>query len=204
MLVRLSRDGALHLHLGMTDQILLAPEEGRHVRLLLELKGGGRVLFDDPRMFGRVAVGPFGELVRRYFEVLGPDPMQAELTSARFAAILESSRRPIKLLLMDQTRIAGVGNIYAAEALWRAKIDPATPAREIDAQRARALLAAIRRTMSDAIVRLEEGEKYLSAGGENHFRIYGREGEPCPRCRKKILRHEQGGCSTYFCPLCHR
>jgi formamidopyrimidine-DNA glycosylase len=204
LLVRLSDEGALHLHLGMTGDFSLAPSSARHVRLALELSDGETMLFDDPRMFGRVAVGPWREMGKKYFDALGPDPMERAFTAAKLAEILSRSRRPIKLLLMDQTRIAGVGNIYASEALWLAKIDPMSPSKAIDAPHLKALHAAIRKTMSDSIARLEQGEKYLSQGGENHFRIYGREGEACPRCRKKILRYDQAGRSTYWCRACQR
>ena len=202
ILVRLSDRGALHLHLGMTGEILLAPTDARHVRLELLLDDDNRVLFDDPRMFGRVAAGPWTELHKKYFLTLGPDPMQEDFTPSELIGILQKSRRPIKLLLLDQAKIAGVGNIYASEALWRAKIDPMLPARSVDSRRVKALLAAIRKTMNDSLVRLLGGEKYLSAGGENHFQIYGREGDPCPRCRSEIIRYELAGRSTYWCRTC--
>jgi len=202
ILVKLSDEGALHLHLGMTGEILLAPGDARHVRLELLLDDDSRVLFDDPRMFGRVAAGPWDKLHEKYFLALGPDPMEEEFTPVSLLEILKKSQRPIKLLLMDQAKIAGVGNIYASEALWRAKIDPMLPARALDLRRAKLLHAAIRKTMTASIARLLDGEKYLSAGGENHFEIYGREGEACPRCRKKILRYEMGGRSTYWCRAC--
>lgn len=204
MMARLSREGALFLHLGMSGQILLAPEQGRHVRLELELEEGARVLFDDPRMFGRVAVGPWKKMEKKYFDPLGLDPMSDRFSPEDLGAILERSKRPIKLLLMDQARIAGVGNIYASEALWLAKIDPRMAANAIDARHAKSLHAAIRRAMGAAILRLEEGEKYLSAGGENRFQIYGREGERCKRCHQRIERYELGGRSTYWCRMCQR
>lgn len=208
MLVRLSEGGALHLHLGMSGQVLLAGEPGEpagHVRLELELDDDRRVLLDDPRMFGRVVVGPWAELAERYFVPLGPDPLLESFTPAVLFEILGRSKRPIKIVLMDQRRIAGIGNIYASEALWLSKIDPLMPAHAIRRDRAKKLHAAIRRTMTDAIQRLEAGEEYLSRGGENGFQVYDREGERCPRCRRsRIERFELGGRSTFWCRSCQR
>ncbi len=204
MLLRLSDEGALHLHLGMSGSISDGGgPKPKHVRLELALDDGTEVRFDDPRMFGRVAVGPWAELTERYFLPLGPDPLLGELTPATLAEILGRSRRPIKIALMEQGLIAGIGNIYASEALWRSKLDPRMPANAIDRPGARRLAAAIRRTFLEAIERLEAGERYLSQGGVNAFRVYDHAGERCPRCRRAVIQKmEQGGRSTYWCPRC--
>lgn len=201
MLVRLSDGGALHLHLGMTGEIVLAGEAS-HVRLELELEGGARVQFDDPRMFGRVAVGPWAALETKYFGALGRDALR--ISAKDLFEVLLRSKRPIKTVLMDQARIAGVGNIYASEALWIARIDPMRAANAIVQREVELLIKAIRSTMRAAIARLAAGERYLSRGGENRFRVYGHEGEPCPRCRLPLQRFELGGRSTFWCRRCQK
>lgn len=202
LLVRLSAGGGLYLHLGMTGR-LLRDQPGKHVRLALELEDGHRIHFDDARMFGRIQVGRYETLVSRYFDPLGPDPLRDRLTPGALRAILGRSRRAIKVLLMEQRLIAGIGNIQATEALWLAKIDPSAPARSLDTRAisrlARAILESIDRTIRD----LESGAKYLSEGGENRFFAYGRAGEPCPRCKTgRIARIVQAGRPTFFCPRC--
>jgi formamidopyrimidine-DNA glycosylase len=198
MLVRLSSAGALHLHLGMTGEIVLSG--ATHVRLELELEGGARVQFDDPRMFGRVAVGPWETLEAKYFGALGRDALR--ISAKDLFEVLLRSKRPIKTVLMDQARIAGVGNIYASEALWIAKIDPMRAANTIAQREVEPLTKAIKSTMRAAIARLAAGERYLSRGGENRFQVYGHEGEPCPRCGRPLHRFELGGRSTFWCRKC--
>lgn len=202
LLARLASGGALYLHLGMTGRLLL--EDGaKHVRLALELDDGRRVLFDDPRMFGRIRVGSYPDLVERYFEPLGLDPLRDHFTPGTLQSILGRSGRPIKVALMEQHLIAGIGNIQAAEALWLAKIDPEVPARSLDPGAVRRLQRALVETVRRTIADLESGAKYLSEGGENTFFVYGRAGEKCPRCEDAhVLRTVQGGRATFYCPRC--
>ena len=120
---------------------------------------------------------------------------------------LAGSTRPVKPALMDQGRIAGLGNIQAAEALWLARIDPRTPAGRLDDDALGRLRRGILRTLRDTIAELDGDEvAYLTdgAGVENLFRVYDRDGERCPRCRGRIRRLPQGGRTTFYCPRCQK
>ena len=201
LLVRTSGPWALLVHLGMTGDWARTREGSRCV---LELDDGPVAMLDVRRL-GRVRVvaADTAEQAPEWAE-LGPDALEIAGRKGRLARCFEGCRAPIKVALLDQARVAGVGNIYAAEACFEAGIDPRRPADTIapDAydRLGRAVVAAMRLT-------LREGKKnpdfaYVTAGGENTFRVYGREGQPCPRCRAAIVRFEQGGRSTYACPRC--
>jgi formamidopyrimidine-DNA glycosylase len=129
---------------------------------------------------------------------LGPEPSDPTLTPARLRAVLARRRIPIKVALLDQRIIAGLGNIYASEALWRAKIDPRLSAATLDAAQARRLLAAIR-----AVIARATGARYTSTDGAR-LDVYDRAGRSCRRCRTPIQRLVQSGRSTYLCPRCQR
>ncbi len=200
------------VNLGMTGRIMTGDGPGpdprsTHPAVVFHLADGGRVTYDDVRRFGLLTAVPAAEW-NRWSGRIGPEPLARGFTAARLRRILARSRSPVRSLLLDQRRIAGVGNIYAVEALWFARIHPRAPANEIGAAPAARLHRALRRVLRDAI---RAGgttlRNYRDADGqEGRFgrvlRAYGREGEPCPRCRTPIERIVFGGRSAFRCPRC--
>jgi formamidopyrimidine-DNA glycosylase len=172
----------------------------RHARATIEFDGGQRLVLDDPRALS--------VLTLRATETgaqggLGPDALSRDFNARWLRAALERRRVSIKHALLDQSVVAGVGNIYAAEALWSARIDPRLPANALDGPGLRRLVAAVRAVLRRA---LHRAERYHSSADptatEGRFKVYDRESEPCPRCGRPIRRIVQGARSTYFCPRC--
>ena len=130
--------------------------------------------------------------------MLGPEPLTEEFTAGSFVMSARRSRKPAKLFLMDQSHVAGLGNIYAAEALFRARIHPARPMNRVSRSKLVALHAAIVEVVREAVEAVCEGADDFPR------QVYGREGEPCFRCKSRIRRMAQGGRSTYFCPRCQK
>lgn len=213
LLVTLQKDGAalgLLSHLGMTGKWLRREDDAaapRHSRARFRLDDGATLHYEDLRLFGRLRVVPGA----RFEDVpdlagLGPDPLEIGIDPARLAEGLARSRLPVKVRIMDQRLLPGVGNIYASESLFRARIDPRREARSLSGAEVRRLAAAIVEAMREGIARQERPEiTYVEEGGENPFLVYGREGERCPRCRRaEIVRIVQAQRSTFFCPRCQR
>lgn len=198
-------------HLGMTGKWVRcsgAHPPPRHSRVRLLLDNGVMLHYSDPRLFGRLRLVPgarFGELPE--IRALGPDPLDQGIDPARLAAALARTRRPVKVALLDQRLLAGVGNIYASESLFRARIDPRRSAAALSRTEVRRLARSILESFRHAIA-LEEGPEvtYLEEpGAVNRFLVYDRGGERCPRCRReKIRRVVQAQRSTYYCPRCQR
>jgi formamidopyrimidine-DNA glycosylase len=191
-------------HLGMTGKFVrLASGEPapRFVRVELELSRGERVVLCDARRLGRFRMLDAKE--ERRLDGLGVEPLSRELDGRRLFRSTAGSKMPIKLFLMDQKKLAGIGNIQAAEALFLAGIHPTRPANSLGRGEASALSRSIRRALRSEIARHRSSSgRYLHEGEENHFLIYGRRGEPCPRCSAAIERILQGGRSSYYCPSC--
>ena len=208
LLVALDQGKGLHLHLGMTGRLHLggsvakAQDPHKHLRLLMELDDKNAVLFVDPRMFGRIEVGPYRIFVERFVDSLGPDPLSADFTVQELGERLRRTRRAVKIALMEQKLIAGIGNIQAAEALWLAQIEPLAQASGLADAQVQRLHGAILQTIKRTIGALESEDRYLSEGGKNTFFVYGRPGSPCPRCGDPIVRLEQAGRATYMCRPC--
>lgn len=206
----LSGERLLIFHLRMSGRLIRAcsPGEGKHSRLVLHLDWGV-VHFVNPRRLGTVDYSKDGFPYR-----LGIDPLDQYFTAERLGKIVAASRAPIKVLLMDQKRIAGIGNIYSAEALWRAGIDPRRVGNTLTVAEVRTLHPAIVGVLQDAIDHMgttlgETVSDYRNTAGDyggfqDLLSVYGREGEPCRRCGKPITRIVQAGRSTYLCPGCQR
>lgn len=208
MIAPLDADLELVMHLGMTGALRFDYDDP-HVRAQLELDDGRVLAYRDARRFGRLTVVPAGD----YRSIptlhrLGPEPLSEDFDPEAFALALRSSSAPVKALLLGQRLVAGVGNIYADEALWVARIHPG--ARRVGPRRARALHAGIRRVLAEAIER--EGttfSDYQMVNGESgrnaaFLLAYGRAGVPCPRCSTPMRRTVIGGRGTTFCPRCQR
>ncbi len=185
------------------------PSEFRHPGIDLELDDGRTLYYDDVRRLGGFEVlstDAWEEIERR----LGPEPLEPGFTGARLAEILGGRRAPIKNVLLDQRSVAGVGNIYASEALFRARIDPRRPAGSLSRAEVGRLHRAIRAVLRAALrgsgttVRSYRAVNGRSGSFQNELRVYAREGEPCRVCRRPIERLVQAGRSTFLCPGCQR
>ncbi|MGC1903100.1 MAG: bifunctional DNA-formamidopyrimidine glycosylase/DNA-(apurinic or apyrimidinic site) lyase [Candidatus Acidiferrum sp.] len=201
---------ALLVHLGMTGQ--LGPSRAdvpfdKHTHVSLTLDDGRELRYTDARRFGRMAYLTAGPLAQELAS-FGADPL--EVSAAEFAARVRSRNTRIKALLLDQSVFRGVGNIYADESLWRAKIHPARVGTKISAKEAATLRKVLQDILNRAIImRGSSISDFLDANGEpgeyqRHHRAYGREGKLCYRCRTPIRRVIVAGRSSYFCPKCQR
>lgn len=179
----------------------------RFTRVRVLLDEGKPLCFVDMRNFGGLWVWPREEgPVRLREEVSGMDPLLEGLSGVELQAVMQNTGQPIKVALMDQARVAGVGNIYAVEALFRAGIHPRTPARGLSVEGYERLASAVVGVLRWAVEAEAADEVlYLSEpGSENHFQVYQREGEPCPRCAAPLRREVMAQRSTYFCNMCQK
>jgi formamidopyrimidine-DNA glycosylase len=199
---------SLLVHLGMTGQIAPSPAERpreKHTHVCLLLDDGRELRYTDARRFGRIAYlteAPLAEELRGF----GADPL--EVSNEEFARRIRGRRARIKALLLDQGVLRGVGNIYADESLWRAKIHPARLGAQLKKEQAETLRRVLQEILQKAIVmRGSSISDFLDAEGEpgdyqRHHRAYGREGKGCYRCKTAIRRGIVAGRSSYFCPKC--
>lgn len=207
LLIHLSTDTLL-IHLRMSGDLLLKAgkiQPEKHDRLILTLDSAQQettsLIFQDPRKFGRAWLVKDPQQI---LAPLGPEPLSPSFTSAWLVTALHNKQRQIKPLLLDQTFIAGLGNIYTDEALHLAGIHPLTPANAIPTPKIEALWAAIRSVLQEGIRRNGASIDWVYRGGEfqNHFRVYGRAGETCLTCGTAIQRILVGQRGTHFCPVC--
>jgi formamidopyrimidine-DNA glycosylase len=214
LLWRLDSGRTLVVHLRMTGSLRHAhagdlPDDA-YRRAVLGLDTGIDVAYRDVRRFGTWELLDEDHLRPYLAARLGPEPLAASFTGMRLARLAAGRRAPVKAFLLDQRRIAGIGNIYADEALWRARIHPRHPAGELDAGEIarlhRGVRGALRRgvelrgsTLRDYVT--PDGE---SGGMQHEFHVYGRLGEPCDRCGRPIERTVVAGRGTWFCPRCQR
>ncbi len=193
-------------HFGMTAHLVrrrAGDEVPDLARLGFELDDGTVAWFVDGRRFGCFTPVEPGELSLRLREGCGPDALREPLDAAGLRAALKG-RRPLKVALMDQTKLAGLGNIHAAEACFRARIGPSLPCAEVPAAGWERLAEAIPRQLREA-VEAEDSDAdlvYVNLGGPNPFAVYGRGGEPCGTCGAAIRSEEMAGRTTYWCPTC--
>ena len=211
LLIDLDNAHTLVAHLRMTGRFTragyLAGNHPKHTRLVLRLDSGEIVRFEDRRKFGRVWLSPSGA-VRELSELaeLGPDALLEPTSSERLRELARNTQRAIKLLLMDQQRIGGIGNICAIEILYRAGIHPAKPSNRLTGEEVERIARIIPEYLEWAIdVQSRRELLYIGEkGAENVFPIYRREGVPCPQCGAAIARTVLGGRGTYHCPACQR
>jgi formamidopyrimidine-DNA glycosylase len=214
LIIDLSTEQALLVHLGMTGALLVTPSgeaHPPHTHAVFALDGAHELLYVDPRRFGVLRSYKASELgASAELSLLGPDPLDAAFTLDYFARVLAAARRDVKTFLLDQTRIAGVGNIYACEALYEAGIAPRRRANRLGRERAARLHAAVRAVLERGIE--NRGTTFSNyrdadgaAGGNQHaLAVYGREGQPCRRCGARVRRIVQGARSTFYCAACQR
>lgn len=206
IIVRLDGGVALRVHLRMTGNLRVIPEARLYpisVRVLLALKGGRALVLDDPRLLGSVHFHTTEELDSILARV-GIDPLTAGFTPEFLVQAARRSERPVKEFLMNQHPIAGLGNIYAAEALFRARIHPARPVHSIRRSRLVALHAAIQDVLRSAIRSAIRAYEHPGRHDRTDYFVYGRMNELCRLCSRQIERLQQSGRSTYYCPRCQR
>lgn len=219
LLADLDRGETLIVHLGMSGRMLVsglgpalgdAPAApGRHDHVVLDVEGGARVIFNDARRFGAMDLAPTaGVEAHRLLAGLGPEPLGNRFDAGVLAGALGGRAAPVKAVLLDQRAVAGLGNIYVCEALWRAGVSPLRLGGEVTAAEAERLVVAIRDVLVEAIAaggsslrdhRRPDGELGYF---QHSFAVYGREGEPCRRCGGEVARVVQSGRSSFWCPAC--
>lgn len=216
LIVRLSDDVVLLVHLGMTGRFCLVPDGAplaEHTHMIAQISGGLRLAFCDPRRFGHLELARTDALDdSETLRHVGIDVLAPEFTTAALAEALAGRSTSIKAALLDQRRFAGVGNIYACEALFRARIHPAALCGELTRAQVKALHRALRAVMRESIA--AEGTTiadYVTGNGvpggfQRRLQVYGREGERCPApgCTGTIARIVQSNRSTFYCPACQR
>ncbi len=209
LVIDLSGGGLLTVHLKMTGQLFVVPQGGRedpYVRLVLSLDDGREIQFRDIRKFGKVGLYLAAE---DPFAAIGPEPLSEAFTVAAFRKRLRARKGRLKPLLLDQTFVAGVGNIYADEALWAARLHPLRTARTLRPADERRLWLEVRRILTEAVIRRGSSiDDYTAPDGDgemqDHLMVYQRTGEPCLRCGRPIRRVVVGGRATHFCSWCQR
>ncbi len=201
-------------HLGMSGRMFvraapLPPE--RHDHVLLETDAGRQIVFQDHRRFGMMDLASQNALgAYRHFAALGPEPLEDGFDADVLNAALVGRNTPIKAALLDQKVVAGLGNIYVCEALFRAGISPRRRAAAVAGKRAARLVPEIKAVLQEAIAAGGSSLRdYVQSNGElgyfqHDFRVYGREGEPCSACAAPVQRIVQSGRSTFFCGRCQR
>jgi formamidopyrimidine-DNA glycosylase len=217
ILAELDNGHVLITHLRMTGRFLMLPARGplpKHTHALFRLGEGPRLAFTDQRHFGLMKVVRAEQLAEaRELRDLAPEPFSGEFTPDYLAGVLARTRRTLKDVLLDQTKVTGLGNIYAAEVLFLARLDPFGPASGLPRRAVARLHRAILDVLGEAIahgstmnVDPEDIDgSYFGGGGYNgRWRVYDREGEPCQHCGADISRLSHAGRSTYFCPRCQR
>jgi len=217
ILMHLSSGDTLLMHLGMSGRMVIhgnnaEVEDNKHDHMVLHLQNGTRIIFNDPRRFGLVDLAASDAvLAHKFFIHLGPEPFDKTFNAEYLMDEFKGKKPPVKVAIMDQRLVVGVGNIYAAEALFRAGIDPTRPAGKIKKAEAEKLVTSIREVLKEAIKSGGSSLRdYVQADGElgyfqHHFAVYDREGQKCKGCTCKIekttgiRRITQGGRSTFFC-----
>ena len=224
ILAELDRGETLLVHLGMSGRMTVSgdplgqfvhdhPAAEKHDHVVFDMENGARITFNDPRRFGAMdLIETAGLAEHKLLKVLGPEPLGNDFHESHLIAALKGKNTPIKSALLDQGIIAGLGNIYVCEALFRSQVSPKRKAGHVSANRVAALVPIIRQVLEDAIKAGGSSLKdFRQASGElgyfqHSFDVYGREGEPCRRegCAGNIARITQSGRSSFYCGKCQR
>lgn len=206
LIMELSNGKSLTMHLKMTGQ-LIYPGSGKNARVSFKLSDGRILDFNDRRLMGELRLLDDWRSLK-FVEELGPEPF--DLTVNKFKEVLSSKKTKIKPLLMDQKFISGVGNLYAAESLFRAGIDPQRPASNLSDKEKGILFKEMKDTLNEAIhYKGSSVDQYVQLSGApgdyaKYHKVYGRQGKPCLICKTPIKRTSLGGRGAYFCPKCQK
>jgi formamidopyrimidine-DNA glycosylase len=207
VLIRLESEWTIRVRLGMTGHVYPiadARKTPRFARVSFDLAGGGAIVFEDARTLGGVSVHEKTEL-ERILAQYGPEPLDPQFRWRDLQRRADGLSLPVKQFLLDPSRVAGLGNIWAAEALFRAGVHPEKRVRDLDAANWRRLHAAIRQTLTKAIentFRVTKGPSEFPEADLLRLYVYGRAGEPCRKCGAAVTRTVQAGRGTYFCERC--
>ena len=214
ILINLDSGDVLILHLGMSGRLVIADDPAapqKHDHLIFHLHTGSRLVFNDPRRFGLCDLVPKDGLeTHKLLRDLGVEPLAGDLDEAYLTRILKDRKTPIKAILLDQRFIVGIGNIYASEILFKARIDPSRPAGSLEKAEIKKLLPSIKAILTRAIAAGGSSLRdYVQSNGElgnfqQSFAVYGREGKSCPNCiceGNRIRKTVQAGRSTFRCPV---
>lgn len=216
ILFDLGNGRTLITHLRMSGRfMLLGPDRNdpKFTHAALHFDDETRLVFQDQRHFGYMRIVETPELFRaKEIAKLAPEPFSEEFTPGYLRSVLKASRRPVKLVLLDQTRVLGLGNIYASEAMFLAGINPKRRSSSFSGRRIDRLFEKIREVLAESIAHGSTIDvdpenidgSYFGGGHESSWRVYDRENEPCVECGIPIRRVVQGGRSTYFCPQCQK
>ncbi len=217
LIINLDNDKSLLIHLKLTGQLIWVPIASadlpsKAARIIIRFNKGV-LFFNDRRKFGWIKVITNNKkLITDNLAKLGPEPLESEFSLDYLKKILQKTSRPIKLVLLDQEKIAGIGNIYANEALFLAKINPAKPAKNLTADEIKKLREAILKVLKQGIKyggSSAADESYIKPDGslgkfQQHFAVYQRQGQKCQRCEAIIKRINLSNRSTFFCPVCQK
>lgn len=216
ILFDLSNANTLIAHLRMSGRFMLLPverENPKHTHAAFYFSDETRLVFQDQRHFGLMKIVETANLSQaKELKCLAPEPFSEEFTHAYLREVLRTSKRSLKEFLLDQTKVCGLGNIYASEAMFLARVNPQTPANELSARKIPVLFEKIREVLAESIAHGSTlnvdpeniDGSYYGGGYENRWRVYDRENHPCGNCAKPINRIVQGGRSSYFCPKCQK
>jgi formamidopyrimidine-DNA glycosylase len=210
LVLRFATGRALLIHLRMTGSLLTNSERDPYTRAVLTLDDGTEVAYRDVRRFGTWLLLEPDEVETYIDSKVGPEPLGAGYRTRDLAAKLVARKAPVKAALLDQRTVAGIGNIYADEALWRSRLHPLRPATSLEPDEVKALYRGVRDALRRGLerqgstlrdYRLPNGE---SGGMQHEFKVYGRGGEPCERCGTPIDKIRVAGRGTWYCPSCQR
>lgn len=204
------RSGAAHFGAGHPNSSLVGELPDKSTRVILTFTDGSRLFFNDQRKFGWMRLMPTAEVEQLdFFKSVGPEPLAADFTEAQFAKCLKRrAKSGIKAVLLDQTVVAGIGNIYADESLWAAKIHPETKVQNVSAAKLAKLFGELRRIL---LLSIEKGgstdRNYVDAKGRRgsyltFAKVFRRQGQPCERCGAPIIKLRVAGRGTHVCPVC--
>jgi len=209
VIVHLASGEFLIIQLMMTGQLIVNGSPDKHTRLTFNISDGRMLLYNDQRRFGQLRVVAHLNEVK-HFNILGPEPFSKEFTPVFMRAAFQKTIRPIKNVLLDHTFVAGIGNIYACEILFRSRLDPKQQARRISVPECKNLHRYIIEVLKEAIAyRGSSMRNYRDGDGQKgrfneRLSVYARQGLPCPRCKKPVQRITQAGRSTFYCGHCQK
>jgi formamidopyrimidine-DNA glycosylase len=208
----LSNHQILVIHLKLTGRLLYRDQKAKKddwARVIISLNGDKELRFSDLRKFGWVKLVKNQKALEKILAEFGPEPLD-DLTFKAFKKALASSRRPVKVVILDQKKMSGIGNIYACDALFLARIDPRKPANEVTEKEAKKLFEAVKKVLRAGIkYRGASDQYYLDALGhkgayQDHFLVYNREGKKCFGCQGNVAKIKVAGRGTYYCPSCQK